>query len=173
MRPERLCGVLAEPERLRAFAAIALGATTPEAVAERAGLPARSVAAAVLRLLDSGLVRADSSGLVAQTGVFKAAVRPPAPSPKPTPTLDPDAKRDAVLHAYIENGRLVRIPATRTKRRVVLEHLVTAFESGVRYPEPVVNETLHAWHEDHAALRRHLVEESLMSREHGIYWRTV
>jgi hypothetical protein len=66
----------------------------------------------------------------------------------------------------------VRIPATRGKRRVVLEHIVAAFEPGVRYPERTVDAILRAWHDDHASLRRHLVDEGLMDRHAGEYWRS-
>lgn len=172
MRPERLCAVLAEPERLRAFAAVVLGATTLKSVAERAELPAKSAATAMRRLVDSGLVSDGPAGLVAEPGVFKQAVIENSASPGPQQPLDLDARRDAVLRAYIKQGRLVQIPAAKSKRRIVLEHLVAAFEPGVRYPEAVVNATLRAWHDDHAALRRYLVNEELMSRAGGVYWRS-
>lgn len=172
MRPDQLCGVLAEPERLRAFAAIVLGAGTSEVVAERAGLPARSAVVAVRRLVDSGLVMTDGDGgLVAEVGVFKQAVREHAPEPELVATLDPDAKRDAVLRSFVKDGRIVAIPAAKGKRRILLEYLVTAFQPGVRFPESVVNERLNAWHDDHAALRRYLVNEGLMHRVDGVYWR--
>jgi hypothetical protein len=35
-----------------------------------------------------------------------------------------------------------------------------------------VNAILRSWHEDVAALRRYLVEEGLLSREKGEYWRS-
>src|ERR687894_228916 len=57
-------------------------------------------------------------------------------------------------------------------RRVVLEHLVRVFEPGVRYPEREVNALLAVWHPDVAALRRYLVDEGLLTREAGVYWRT-
>jgi hypothetical protein len=71
----------------------------------------------------------------------------------------------------VVDGRLVSIPAARGKRRVILEHIVAAFEPGVRYPEREVDAILRAWHPDHAALRRYLVDELLLSRDAGIYWR--
>jgi hypothetical protein len=76
-----------------------------------------------------------------------------------------------VLRAFLVQGRLVSIPAARAKRRVILEHIVTAFEPGVRYPEREVNAVLRAWHPDHAALRRYLVDEELLARDAGVYWR--
>jgi len=41
----------------------------------------------------------------------------------------------------------------------------------VRYPEREVDAMLRAWHPDHAALRRHLVDEDLLARDAGMYWR--
>jgi hypothetical protein len=76
-----------------------------------------------------------------------------------------------VLRTFIQDGRLRRIPAARGKRRVVLEHLAAAFEPGLKYPERQVDAVLRAWHHDHASLRRYLVDEDLLAREDGVYWR--
>jgi hypothetical protein len=54
---------------------------------------------------------------------------------------------------------------------VVLEHIAALFEPGVRYPEREVDAILRAWHPDHAALRRYLVDEQLLARDAGEYWR--
>ena len=54
----------------------------------------------------------------------------------------------------------------------MLDHLVRVFEAGVRYPEREVNALLAVWHPDVAALRRYLVDEGLLTREAGVYWRT-
>ncbi len=43
---------------------------------------------------------------------------------------------------------------------------------GVRYPEREVVEILKRFHPDHASLRRYLVDEDLLSRDHGEYWRS-
>lgn len=172
MRPEALCGLLAEPERLRVYAAVVLGAHTAGAVAERTGLPARTVVAALRRLRQGGLVAEDDGRLVAVADVFKDAVREYAPSAEVGEPLDPDRARDAVLRTFIVDGRLARIPAARGKRRIVLEHLVACFEPGVRYPEKAVDATLRAWHTDFASLRRYLVDENLLSRENAVYWRS-
>ena len=77
-----------------------------------------------------------------------------------------------MLRAFLRDGRLVRIPAARGKRLVVLDHVSRVFEVGVRYPEREVDVTLRAFHPDHAALRRHLVDEGFMSRGEGHYWRS-
>ena len=53
-----------------------------------------------------------------------------------------------------------------------LDELVRVFEPGIRYPEREVNALLAVWHPDVAALRRYLVDEGLLTREAGVYWRS-
>jgi hypothetical protein len=169
VRPEALCGLLAERDRLRVYAAVVLGADGPSTVAERTGLPARTVVVALRRLEQGGLVRSVHGRLIAEMDAFKEAVRESAPAPEP---IDPQRQDDAVLRTFIVDGRLVSIPVARAKRRVVLEHLAACFEPGVRYPEKAVDAILRAWHPDFASLRRYLVDEELLGREDAMYWRT-
>jgi hypothetical protein len=83
-----------------------------------------------------------------------------------------DPAVDKVLRAFVVDDRLRSIPRPGRKRRIVLEYLAAAFEPGVRYSEARVNAVLRAWHDDVAALRRYLVDEGLLSREAGEYWRS-
>jgi hypothetical protein len=167
-----IAGLLADPVRLKVVAALALGAGTIEDVAAAAGLSLKDVALAARRLARAGLVHRDGHALALHTERFGAAARAAAESaPVPEP-LSSDPAEDAVLSAFVRDGRLVSIPAQRTKRRVVLEHLVRVFEPGIQYPEREVNALLAVWHADVAALRRHLVDEGLLSREAGVYWRS-
>jgi hypothetical protein len=174
MTPDVLVGLLAGPARMRAFAAVVLGATTRQEIGERTGLTPRQVAVALRRLRDGGLVGTDQDRLVPRMEVFTDAMkeyaRTLAPAAEASP-LDTSPARASVLRAFLVDGRLVSIPAAHSKRRVVLEHIAMAFEPGVRYPEREVNAVLRAWHPDHAALRRYLVDEELMAREGGVYWR--
>jgi hypothetical protein len=176
MRPEApspaaLCGQLAEPDRLKVYAAVVLGADSPSAVETRTGMSARAVGAALRRLHLGGLVTFDGGSVRAETGVFKDAVRLHAPAPAEEEPLDPDRQRAQVLRTFIADGRLTQMPVARAKRLVVLEHIVASFEPGVRYPERTVDAILRAWYPDHAALRRYLVDEQLMARGDGEYWR--
>ncbi|GAA0944708.1 DUF2087 domain-containing protein [Virgisporangium aurantiacum] len=172
MRPDVLCGQLAEPDRLRVFAAVVLGAATPADVVNATGLPVRTVMAALRRLEQGGLVGAAGDALVAEVSAFKDAVREHGTPAAPAEPMDPDRQRDAVLRTFIVDGRIPHLPSAWAKRRVVLEHIVLAFEPGVKYPEKDVNAILRAWHDDHAALRRYLVDESLLDRADGEYWRS-
>jgi hypothetical protein len=172
MRPDVLCGQLAEPDRLRVFAAVVLGAQSPAAVAAATGLPVRTVVAALRRLDQGGLVRSGEGTLVAVEAAFKDAVREHGTPDVPAEPLDPDRQRDTVLRTFIVDGRIPHLPAAWAKRRIVLEHIVSVFEPGVRYPEKDVNAILRAWNDDHAAFRRYLVDEGLLDRAEGLYWRS-
>jgi hypothetical protein len=78
----------------------------------------------------------------------------------------------AELQAFVRSGRLAQIPARRAKRLLLLDCLAQSFEPGRRYREAEVDAVLRAVHDDHAALRRYLVDEGFLSREGGYYWRT-
>ena len=72
----------------------------------------------------------------------------------------------------MRDGRLAQIPVRRAKRLLLLDCISQAFEPGRRYSEAEVNALLRALHDDHAALRRYLVDEDFLSREDGYYWRS-
>jgi hypothetical protein len=178
MAPDVLVGLLAEPDRMKVFAAVVLGASSPIEIGERTALTPRQVAGAVRRLREGGLLVDGASGLVARLEVFKQSMkehgRRRAGSDDGAVGTDDtvtDRTVQSVLRAFLVDGRLVAIPVAQAKRRIILEHVVTVFEPGVRYPEREVDALLRAWHPDQAALRRFLVDEGLLTRDHGVYWR--
>ena len=76
------------------------------------------------------------------------------------------------VRAFVSHGRITAIPAKRSRRRLLLDQVVQAFEPGRRYPEAAVDEVLKQVFDDHCALRRYLVDEQFMSRTAaGVYWR--
>lgn len=169
-----LAGLLADVDRLRCVAALALGALTVADVRRATGLDAREAATAIERLVRRGLVERGADGtLVLLTGAFGRAARHAVPSTSPSDEehagADPDTAR--VLRSFVRDGRLLSIPASRAKRRVVLDVLAQEFEPGRRYSERMVNLVLGRWHADTAALRRYLVDEGFMDRDRGEYWR--
>ena len=172
MQAGTIVGLLADPARLKVVAALALGAGTIEEVAEATGLSLKDVALAARRLSRAGLVHRDGHALALHTERFGEAARSAAALAPPEQPLSADPAEDAVLRTFLRDGKLVSIPAQHSKRRVVLEHLVHVFEPGVRYPEREVNALLAVWHADVAALRRYLVDEGLLTREAGVYWRS-
>ena len=86
-----------------------------------------------------------------------------------------DLNRDlpSQLRPFVRDGRISAIPAKRAIRLLLLDEVAQAFEPGRRSPELAVNEILKALHDDHAALRRYLIDEGLLSRTpDGTYWRS-
>lgn len=76
------------------------------------------------------------------------------------------------LRAFVRDGRITTMPSKRAKRLLLLDCVAQEFEPGRQYPEAEVDAILKGVYDDHAALRRYLVDEGLMSREAGVYWRT-
>lgn len=80
--------------------------------------------------------------------------------------------REKVLHAFVVDGRILRIPARERKRHIVLQWLtISDFEPDRDYPERDVDMRLALRHRDVAALRRSLVEDRYLARAEGIYRR--
>jgi hypothetical protein len=193
-----LLKLLAEPDRLKALAAVTLGADTLPEVAERAGLEPKEAARALSRLVAGGLLEGEAGkGYRVRTEALKAAARRPA-GPVPTgaeaggegaggpgggrPGPAAGSPEADVLRRFVHNGRLLAMPAAHGKRLVVLNHLAGLFEPGRRYPEAEVNELLGRYHPDYAMLRRYLVDDGFLDRadepapsgSHSVkvYWRT-
>ena len=167
-------GLLAEEDRLRCFAAVVLGATTPSEVAERAGLEVRAAVRALERLAGAGLVVTGPGGLAVPSQRFREAAREAArdrPEVRPEDLGATPAQASVLRNFVTADGRLASIPTARAKRRVVLDFLAARFEPGRVYPEAAVNEVLATVHPDHAALRRHLVDDGFLERREGVYWR--
>jgi hypothetical protein len=79
---------------------------------------------------------------------------------------------DHRLRAFVHDGRIATMPARQAKRLLLLDAVAQAFEPGVRYSEAAVSGFLATIHDDFAALRRYLVDEDFLSRDHGEYWRS-
>jgi hypothetical protein len=91
--------------------------------------------------------------------------------------LDPSSVIEAIaadqrLRVFVKRGRIQTMPARQSRRRLLLDKIAQGFEPGVRYPERRVSEFLAAMYADYAALRRYLVDEELLSRAAGEYWRS-
>lgn len=162
---------LLDPIRLRVLGA-ALDETVSTAdLSARSGLAPRDVAAAVGYLRGVGLL--DDDGRVDQQ-VLRGVARE-LPNDRGTlgePVEGPWTEREAeILGRFFDGGRLVEIPQSATKRRLVLEKIALDFEPGRRYAERDVNFRIQLVHADYAAVRRYLVDEGFMDRADGSYWR--
>jgi hypothetical protein len=168
MKAATLSGLLGDDDRLRVVAAIALGARTLDDVAKTGDLAPHEVRRALPRLMSAGVVE-NQDGLRIDVGAFREAARERPPRQRELPDATPEQAR--VLWKFVEEGRLRAVPVRAAQRRVVLEYLADRFEGGVEYPEPDVNELLGRFHDDCASLRRHLVDEGLLTRSGGRYRR--
>jgi hypothetical protein len=169
-----LVSLLADEARRRVAAALVLGAATVEEVKAATGLGTRAVATALSRLVDGELVLRGDDGTYVMLGeAFRlAAIASAPPRPEPDPTGDAPEDEARVLRTYFREGRLVRIPTKRAQRAIVLDRLAQEFDVGIRYPERKVNAMLRRFHDDVAALRRYLVDDGLLDRAGGEYWRS-
>lgn len=141
--PEALVAALADPERLLLFARIC---TTSDGLSVDGD---RQLAKHVKRLLAAGLVTCREDRYHAVPEAFRAALTKPAADP---------------LDALFTRGRLVAIPRPGKLRQALLDYLAGWFEPGRLYTEGEVREKLAQVHDDHAALRRYLVDEGLLQR---------
>jgi hypothetical protein len=172
--------VLAEPARLKVFAALVLGARTPAEVGSAAGLEVREVLTGLRKLADAGLVELTADRAEPNERVFGELARQTAEeSADARPQDDPgytDTRVTTVLRTFLRDGRLIGLPAQRRRRLIVLEHLAQAFEPGIDYPEREVNAVLidRAGDSgvDHVSLRRYLIDEDLLHRRDGVYRRS-
>jgi len=80
--------------------------------------------------------------------------------------------RDEQFGPFVRQGRIVAMPSRPARRRLLLDCVAQAFEPGLRYPEAVVDDVLRVLCDDHATLRRYLVDEGFLSRQAGVYWRS-
>lgn len=159
--------------RLSVLGHAVTGTVDPVALAAELAVRPRAVNDAIGKLRAAGLLTADLTLDVAE--LRRIAEELPQAPPIATQitgrgTWSPEETE--ILSRFFSGARLREIPSGRSKRFVVLERLAMEFEPGVRYQEPEVNFTLQMFHRDYAALRRYLVDEGLMTRADGVYWRT-
>ncbi|MFB9962099.1 DUF2087 domain-containing protein [Sinosporangium siamense] len=154
-----LVGLLAQPDRRSAFAAVVLGATTRGQVVELTGLRPPAAANALRKLAE---------GRVIATGPEAG-----------TYSLVEDTFRRAIIAevgvagraggdgsgAYFRRGRLRAIPGDAAVRSRVLRVVADTFQPGETYSEPQVNALCGEWFDDWAGLRRVLVDEGLLRRD--------
>jgi hypothetical protein len=80
--------------------------------------------------------------------------------------------REEQLKPFVRDGRIIAVPVRPAERRLLLDCVAQAFEPGLRFPEAAVDDVLKVLCDDHATLRRYLVDEGFLSRQTGVYWRS-
>jgi hypothetical protein len=178
MSPAELLRLLLDPDRLAVAGALASRAMTTKDVVDATGRDHRVVLAAIGDLRAAGLVTADGQLYAIDAAVLRAAARAAAELDVP---MDPiigygmTEEEQTILRRFFSGRTITEIPAARAKRQVLLQRLALEFDVGRRYTEREVNEILFAFHPDWSTLRRYLVDEGFLDREHiddqNWYWR--
>jgi hypothetical protein len=176
---------LANTERLQIVGLLAVEVANAAQIAERLSLPPYAVLRHLERLEEMNLIQAAGDDLIdlrlanksyrlntAELNELSRRVLS-GQRQKATPEdFDGEAYDRKVLSDFMTaDGRLKALPVQEKKLLVVLRHLVQVFEPGERYTEKQVNEILRRYHIDTAALRRYMVDNGLLERREGIYWR--
>lgn len=169
-----LLRTLLEPARLEVVGSIARRAASADEIAKITGQRARDVLRTLAPLVQAGLVVRDDDRYLVDEVAWRAVAQqlPQAAPAHPRIAFGMTADEAEVLGRFFTGERLTEIPSSRGKRLVVLERLALEFEPGRRYTEAEVNDLLGRFHDDYASLRRHLVDEGLLDREAGVYWRS-
>lgn len=164
---------LADAERIKIAGLLGVEALSPTQVAERLGIKPVDAQHHLEQLTRNGLARKEGDAYRLNTAAVEKLTRKMlAQSHPPAPAYEGDEFEVKTLRAYLDrDGTLKSIPTQHKKLMVILQHLAKDFQPGVQYPESQVNQVLRRYHEDTAALRRYMVDNGLMNREKGMYWR--
>jgi len=69
------------------------------------------------------------------------------------------------------DGTLISIPVKLAKKLAVLRHIASDLSPDTKYPEKQLNEIIAKYHDDTAALRRHMIEYGILVRDgESVYW---
>ncbi len=174
MDPLALLRILLEPVRLAVVGDLVASARTSAELAARHDLPAEEVLRTLAPLVQEGLVEDDDGAYHLDVVAWRDVARrlPRSAPASPRVAFGMTAAESEVLARFFRGDRLSELPAQRHKRLVVLERLALEFEPGLRYREAEVNALLRRFHDDHATLRRALVDEGYLDRAAGEYWRS-
>lgn len=132
------------------------------------GLHTDVVRDAVSRLVAVHLLRREDGGLTVDVDAIRAVVA----------QLDENTTGGRLAREFprtaglFSHGQLVRLPETRPVQAELSAALATLFEFGRTYAETEVDNIVRAVHEDHASLRRLLVDHGHLTRERSVYVRT-
>jgi hypothetical protein len=173
--PDDILRALADPERLRIAGALAAGDAAAGALAETLELPLARVRRHLTRLAAAGVARLQPDHRTYRLApeTLRWAAEQVGPSRDAGIALGAASEdEEAVLRAFFRDGQITEVPTKASKRRIVLERVALEFDPGVRYDEREVNAIVGRFFNDHASLRRHLVDEGFLDREGGTYWRT-
>ncbi len=170
---------LADRSRLQILKSLALEDMYVERLAERLGLTPPTISFHLKKLADAGAVKSYKTQYYTmyalEKSVFMTSILDLIQEKSDEAELQKqrdEAYRKKVIDTFFEYGKLKSIPMQKKKERIILEEIVKSFELGRRYTEREVNIILADFHDDFCTLRRDMIGEKLLARDHQIYWRT-
>ena len=169
---------MADKSRLQILKSLAMEDMYVERLAERLNLTAPTISFHLKKLQDAGAVSSYKNQYYTMYSLNSAVfeVRMMDILREESAEADVQQERDLkyrqkVIDTFFEYGKLKAIPAQRKKRRIVLEEIAKDFEMGKTYDEKEVNLIIAAYHDDFCTIRREMILEGLMARDHQTYWR--
>jgi hypothetical protein len=184
---------LSDPDRLKVIGALSRGPLPVSKLAETLGLPMRAMVTHLAFLEHVGIVIAhaaekkqdevcelDSVFLERLARQQFGGTRPvysALPGESSGPASDAEEATRRTLAKFLKpDGTIRQIPNSRSqpeKFRIILNYLISAFETGRNYTEKEVNGIIQRFNDDIAGLRRDLVDGGLLARERdgSRYWR--
>jgi hypothetical protein len=172
--PDEILRALADPQRLAIAGLLAAGDRSADEIAAATELTIPRVHKHLNRLTATGVVRVndDRHTYRLDPETLRWAAEQVGPTRDAGLALGAATDdEEAVLRTFFRDGRLTEVPAKESKRRIVLERIAVEFEPGRHYDEREVNAIVGRFFNDHASLRRYLVDEGFLDREGGVYWR--
>ena len=169
---------LADRSRLQILKSLAQEDMYVERLAERLGLTPPTISFHLKKLAEAGAVKAYKTQYYTmyalEKSVFMTSILDLIQEKSDDAELQKqrdEAYRKKVIDTFFEYGKLRSIPTQTKKERIILEELVKSFESGRTYTEREVNIILADFHDDFCTLRRDMIGEKLLARDHQTYWR--
>ena len=169
---------LADKSRLQILKSLAQEDMYVERLAERLGLTPPTISFHLKKLSEAGAVKSYKTQYYTmyalEKSVFMTSILDliQEKSDEAELQLQRDAAyRQKVIDTFFVYGKLKSIPTQKKKERIILEELAKSFEYGRTYSEREVNIILADFHDDFCTLRRDMIGEKLLCREHQIYWR--
>lgn len=169
---------MADKSRLQILKSLAMEDMYVERLAERLNLTAPTISFHLKKLQDAGAVSSYKNQYYTMYSLNSAVfeVRLMDILREESAEADVQQERDRqyrqkVIDTFFEYGKLKAIPAQRKKRRIILEEIAKDFEMGKTYDEKEVNLIIAAYHDDFCTIRREMILEGLMARDHQTYWR--
>ena len=170
---------LSDRSRLQILKSLALEDMYVERLAERLGLTPPTISFHLKKLADAGAVKSYKTQYYTmyalEKSVFMTSILDLIQEKSDEAELQKqrdEAYRKKVVDTFFEYDKLKSIPMQKKKERIILEEIVKSFEPGRRYTEREVNIILADFHDDFCTLRRDMIGEKLLARDHQIYWRT-